>query len=157
MRRIRESVDAPRIYVASQQDYNDGRIEGKWLELLDYDSGEEVGEAIGEFLKELNKSDGGKREEHVFLDFEGFPEDLYGEYMWKSEFNLIIGMAKASRNLGIPVDVIEEYLTQHVKSLSGMDAEDIEALIEEAFLGTESGLAIIQSRDDREMYVFSKE
>ena len=56
------SSDSPKIYVADLAAYNDGSLEGEWLDLADYSDGEAVMEAISEIV------DGWMQE-----DFQGVP------------------------------------------------------------------------------------
>ena len=87
--------------------YNDGQ----WMDLSVYDSGEEFMDAISEYMAELNKIDGGDREEYRVADFEGFGDGDYYEYMGESEFDNIIQGYKEYENSNFPIEVIEEYKT----------------------------------------------
>lgn len=138
MRRIRESKNEPMIYVASLADYNNGSLEGTWLTLTDYDSGAEVLEAISDFLKNLSKekADGLNREEHAIHDAENIPNSLYSEYMGKSTFDQIIAYSKISDNMGIPSDVIGDYVSEYVRRVEKMDASEIEDAIADAYVGS---------------------
>lgn len=62
-----------RIYVGTYAKYNDGRIDGKWLDCEDYSSHAEFIEAC----KELHKDE--VDPELMFQDFEDFPKDFYNE------------------------------------------------------------------------------
>jgi len=138
MRRIRESKNEPMIYVASLADYNNGSLEGTWLTLTDYDSGAEVLEAISKFLKDLSKekADGLNREEHAIHDAENIPNSLYSEYMGESTFDQIIAYSKISDNMGIPSDVIGDYVSEYVSHVEKMDASEIEDAISDAYVGS---------------------
>jgi hypothetical protein len=59
----------------------------------------------------LNKIDGGDREEYRVADFEGFGDGDYYEYMGESEFDNIIQGYKEYENSNFPIEVIEEYKT----------------------------------------------
>ena len=63
----------PRIYVGTYGKYNNGSIDGKWLDLNDYSSKEEFYDAC----KALHPDE--EDPEFMFQDYEGFPERFYGE------------------------------------------------------------------------------
>lgn len=62
-----------KLYVGTYAKYNDGSINGEWLNLADYDSKEE-------FLQACAKLHNDEADpELMFQDFEGFPKELYSE------------------------------------------------------------------------------
>jgi len=63
----------PRVYVGTYGKYNDGSIDGAWLDLEDYADKEDFYEAAKELHKDENDP------ELMFQDFEGFPKRFYGE------------------------------------------------------------------------------
>jgi antirestriction protein len=63
----------PRVYVGTYGKYNEGSIEGKWLDLEDYASKEEFLKACQELHQDESDP------EFMFQDFEGFPEQYYDE------------------------------------------------------------------------------
>lgn len=79
------TATTPRIFVTCLASYNAGNLIGKWIDLDDYSSADDLKEAISEYLTELDKEtplDGGEvREEYFITDYEGFPETMYSEYM----------------------------------------------------------------------------
>ena len=99
-----------RIYVASLYDYNDGRLEGKWLDLADYSDASELMEAIEEMLDDLTKkyNDGEVREEWAVHDYEGIPSTLASEYMGEQDFQQLYDIAEVADDRGIPVEVLIE-------------------------------------------------
>jgi hypothetical protein len=101
-----------RIYVASLYDYNDGRLEGKWLDLSDYSNASELMEAIQEMLDELTEKyksvDGEVREEFAVHDYEGIPSTLASEYMGEQDFQQLYDIAEVADDRGIPVEVLIE-------------------------------------------------
>ena len=99
-----------RIYVASLYDYNDGRLEGKWLDLADYSDASELMEAIEEMLDDLTKkyNDGEVREEWAVHDYEGIPSTLASEYMSEQDFQQLYDIAEVADDRGIPVEVLVE-------------------------------------------------
>ncbi len=62
-----------RLYVGTYAKYNNGSIEGKWLDLEDYPDPESFLEAC----KQLHKDESDP--ELMFQDFEGFPKGMYSE------------------------------------------------------------------------------
>jgi len=64
-----------RIYVGTYHKYNNGSIEGKWMDLDDYADAKEFYDAC----KELHKDEDDP--ELMFQDWEGVPERLAGECM----------------------------------------------------------------------------
>lgn len=70
--------NTPRIYVGTYAKYNNGSIEGKWLDLTDYSSKEEFIEAC----LELHSDE--KDPELMFQDYENIPEEFIGE-SWISD------------------------------------------------------------------------
>lgn len=101
-----------RIYVSSLSDYNNGRLEGKWLDLADYSDASELMEAIQEMLDELTKKyksiDGEVREEWAVHDYEGIPSTLASEYMGEQDFQQLYDIAEVAEDRGIPVAVLVE-------------------------------------------------
>lgn len=101
-----------RIYVASLSDYNNGRLEGKWLDLADYSNASELMEAIQEMLDELTEKykniDGEVREEFAVHDYEGIPSTLASEYMGEQDFQQLYDIAEVADERGIPVEVLVE-------------------------------------------------
>lgn len=73
-----------KVYVGTYRKYNEGSIEGKWLDLSDYIDKEDFDEACTELHK--NEED----PEFMFQDWESIPEGLISE-SWISEtvFELI--------------------------------------------------------------------
>ena len=81
-----EGGDAPRIYVGTYAKYNNGSIDGEWVDLTQFDSYEE----FVDHCREIHKDE--KDPEFMIQDYEGFPEKWYHEAGLPSEeeFNKII-------------------------------------------------------------------
>ena len=60
----------PSVYVGTYHKYNNGSIQGAWIELTDKDT-------FYNEIKELHKDESDP--EYMFQDFEGFPKSLYSE------------------------------------------------------------------------------
>jgi len=115
--------DSPRIYVASLSDYNNGRLEGEWIDFDDYNDGEEIIDAIKDMLEELNEKykDGEVREEWAVHDYEGFPSSFYSEYMGEEDFQQIYDIKEYAEDRNIPIDVLME----RAGDVGGDDYENI--------------------------------
>ena len=103
-------MESPRIYVASLSDYNNGRLEGKWLDFSDYSDASELMVAIQEMLDEITEkyNDGEVREEWAVHDYEYIPSTLATEYMGERDFQTIYDIIEASEENGIPTEVLME-------------------------------------------------
>lgn len=106
------SVDAPSIYVADLEAYNNGKLIGEWLDLSNFNDGSEVMDAINEMLEKWSKEQGETKEEYAIHDYENFPSNFYSEYMGERDFDKVIEFYKASEETGIPQDVIQGWLEQ---------------------------------------------
>jgi antirestriction protein len=102
--------NTPKIYVADLAAYNEGKLIGEWLDLSEYDSGEEVMEAISDLLKGWSKEQGVKREEYAIHDVENIPNNLYSEYMGEKTFDKIVNIQNVADEIGIPFDVIVDWM-----------------------------------------------
>lgn len=65
--------DTPKIYVGTYAKYNDGSIDGKWIDLSEYNTYEDFVDAC----RELHKDE--KDPEFMVQDYENFPEKWYHE------------------------------------------------------------------------------
>lgn len=107
------SDDTPKIYVADLAAYNNGKLIGEWLDLSDYDSGDEVMDAITELLEKWSKESGEEREEFAIHDYENFDSSLYSEYMGEGDFDIIIKSYKLAKEKGVPTNVISYVMNQY--------------------------------------------
>lgn len=69
----KSTTTTPRVYVGTYAKYNNGSIEGKWLDLEDYSDKEDFLEACAELHKDESDP------ELMFQDFEGIPEGMISE------------------------------------------------------------------------------
>ena len=65
--------DNPRIYVSTYAKYNDGSLEGEWVDLTDFDTYEDFVDYCSELHKDENDP------EFMVQDFENFPKKWYHE------------------------------------------------------------------------------
>lgn len=85
--------DAPSVYVGTYAKYNEGSLDGKWLNLEDYKNVEEFLDAA----KELHKDE--EDPELMFQDFMNFPEKYYGESHIKPELWDWIALSDSEKEL----------------------------------------------------------
>lgn len=71
-------TEAPKMYVRSLADYVRGVSIGKWFELDEFQDSHDLSSAIEGWLQELDKIDGGSREEYVVHDYQDMHN--FGEY-----------------------------------------------------------------------------
>jgi antirestriction protein len=113
----------PRIYVADLSAYNDGRLVGEWIDLKDFESGEEVMQEIATLLEKWSKLSGEVREEFAIHDYEYIPESLASEYMSEADFDAIYRLLEVSEESNIPAEVIS-------KEMSNKGEDDPETIAE---------------------------
>jgi antirestriction protein len=104
------SMETPRIYVADLEAYNNGRLEGEWLDLADYNDADELMDAIQDVLK---KSGG---EEYAIHDVEYIPSSMYSEYMGKRDFEELYEMMDLAKQNDLPLEVVQEIVSQFSES-----------------------------------------
>ena len=100
-------MDTPKIYVADLEAYNSGRLVGKWFELDDYSSAEELMEAITEYMTSLGK------EEYAIHDIENLPRSLYDEYMGEKDFEKIYEILDKAKEMDLPFEVVAEVAREY--------------------------------------------
>ena len=103
-----------------------GYDEGKWITITDYSDGQDVIDAIYDWMTELNEQFGGNREEYEVADYEGFGDDLYDQYMSSNEFDEIIEAYEKYEGSDFPADVISAY-----KKDSGSGNDSLSDVIDE--------------------------
>ena len=103
-----------------------GYDEGKYFNLTDYSDGQDVIDAIYDYMNELNKQFGGNREEYEVTDYEGFGDDLYDQYMGANEFDEIIEAYEKYESSDFSADVISAY-----KKESGSRNDTLSDVIDE--------------------------
>jgi len=91
------------VYVGTYSKYNNGSIQGAWVDLTEFDNKEDFYEHCAEIHSDE------KDPEFMFQDFEGFPEAYYGESGLHSD------------------------LWKYLKTIQTEDKEIIDTLIENGF------------------------
>jgi antirestriction protein len=99
--------NAPSIYVADLEAYNNGKLIGKWFNLLDYSDADELMEAIQEFLSERGA------EEYAVHDYENFPSSMYSEYMGKRSFEELYEMIDLAKDNDLPLQVVINVVSEY--------------------------------------------
>ena len=121
----------PSIYVGTYNKYNNGNIQGAWLDLTDYPDAEDFYKAC----KELHADE--HDPEIMFQDFENFPKSLYSEsgnidaiyeYIdFLKSTHLSIEAVEAGFELGIPLDELEDAYYGQFDSVTDLAHEYIES------------------------------
>jgi len=125
--------ETPKIYVADLKSYNEGRLVGQWVDLTDYDSGEEVSEKISSLMKEYSKKyHNGEETEHSIHDYENFDSSLYSEYMGEADYDIIIDTYKISEEKGIPAEVLQSIAND-------FSPDNLEEFVDERYIGEYDG------------------
>jgi antirestriction protein len=101
------SDESPKIYVADLEAYNNGRLSGVWLDLMDYNDADELMGAIQDFLK----TTGG--EEYAIHDVENIPSKLYSEYMGQRDFEELYEMIDLAKDNDLPLEVVIQVVSEY--------------------------------------------
>jgi antirestriction protein len=99
--------DSPSIYVADLEAYNDGRLNGEWLKLTDYNNADELMEAIQELLDKWGV------EEYAIHDTEYIPSNLSSEYMGQKDFEQLYEMIDLANEYNLPLEVVQDVVSQY--------------------------------------------
>ena len=102
--------DSPRIYVADLEAYNNGRLNGEWLSLTDYNNADELMEAIQELLDKWGV------EEYAIHDTEYIPSNLSSEYMGQRDFEQLYEMIDLANEYNLPLEVVQDVVSQYDSS-----------------------------------------
>lgn len=132
-----ENISEARIYVGTYAKYNDGSIEGKWLDLSDYSDKEEFYEACRELHKDEHDP------EFMFQDWEYIPNGLIGE-SWLSDniFEVIEAIDDMDDDRK---EAFEVWLNHESYDISSRDINDLTSSFEDDFQG---------KYDDKEDYAY---
>jgi antirestriction protein len=102
--------ESPKIYVADLEAYNNGKLSGVWLDLMDYNDADELMGAIQDFLK----TTGG--EEYAIHDVENIPSRMYSEYMGQRDFEELYEMIDLAKDNDLPLEVVFQVVSQYSPS-----------------------------------------
>jgi antirestriction protein len=99
--------ETPRIYVADLEAYNNGRLQGEWLDLSDYNDADELMDAIQDLLDQWGV------EEYAIHDVEYVPRGIYSEYMGKKDFEELYELMDLAKDNDLPLEVVEDVVSQY--------------------------------------------
>jgi len=99
--------DSPSIYVADLEAYNNGRLNGEWLKLTDYNNADELMEAIQVLLDKWGV------EEYAIHDTEYIPSNLSSEYMGQKDFEQLYEMIDLANEYNLPLEVVQDVVSQY--------------------------------------------
>lgn len=124
-------MSTPRIYVSDLKSYNEGRLIGEWIDLTEYEDGEEVKERIDELMdKYSEKYHDGEETEFAIHDYEDFDSSLYSESMGEKEFDIIIATNKISEETELSPETL-----QTIMSENSVESDELEDWVGERFVG----------------------
>ena len=140
-----ENISEARIYVGTYAKYNEGSIEGKWLDLSDYSDKEEFYEACRELHKDEHDP------ELMFQDWEYIPSGLIGE-SWLSDniFEIIEAIDDMDDDKKVAFEV---WLNHESYDLSSKDINDLISSFEYDFQGAYKDEEDYDDEDVEECYV----
>ena len=84
--------------------------ERKWFDLTEYVNGESVINAINTYIKKLSNKDNKNRTEYIAVDWSGFGEKYFSEYMGEENFDVVLEAWDSFKASNFPVSVIYEYM-----------------------------------------------
>jgi antirestriction protein len=108
----------PKIYVGTYSKYNNGSIQGAWVDLTQFSDADE----FIDHIKELHSDE--EDPEFMFQDYEGFPECYYSESMSDTELNQLfdyLNMDEDDRKL---LDMYAEATGYGIEDITLRDAQD---------------------------------
>lgn len=111
------TATTPRLYVGTYAKYNNGSIEGAWIDLSDFSDADD----FMEHIKELHSDE--QYPEFMYQDFEGFPKSFYSESMSSDELEKLyeyINMDEDDRKL------IEMYAEATGYSIDDIKLSDVQ-------------------------------
>ncbi|MCQ2232459.1 MAG: antirestriction protein ArdA [Paludibacteraceae bacterium] len=106
-----------KVYCGTYAKYNNGSIQGAWLDLFDYSDADE----FFDDCRELHKDEDDP--EFMFQDYEGFPSSLYEESMGHELAEKLIELINTPTN--IDEEQFEAYLEACGKDLYDGDVYDL--------------------------------
>lgn len=118
-------METPKIYVGTYAKYNDGSIDGKWVDLLDYSSKED----FYEYCKELHSDE--IDPEFMFQDHENIPDCFISE-SWLSD--KVFEYFEAIENVDNS-EAFAVFVSNYSFDLEKEDISDIIEKFEESYQG----------------------
>jgi hypothetical protein len=87
-----------------------GTGETKWFDLTEYNNGADIINAINTYLVELNKKDNKNRTEYIAVDWSGFGEKYFSEYMGEENFDNVLEAWDSFKTSNFPISVVYEFM-----------------------------------------------
>lgn len=124
-------MTTPRVYVGTYAKYNNGSIDGAWIDLDDHDL-----DSFQEAIHELHKDE--EDPEFMYQDWEGIPDEFIGEcgFNLKEFFEYLEVVTtsylddevfEAGMDLGIPYESIEDAYYGQFNSFEDLAYEYVES------------------------------
>lgn len=120
--------ETPKVWIGEWSLYNEGKLIGEWLDLSEFEDGEEVMQAIQALLDKWTAETGELREEYAVFDYENFPQSMYSEQMGETAFDNVISAWKFSQEKDVPMDVVATIVQEYSPS-------DLAEFFEEKYVG----------------------
>jgi len=121
--KMKNTTTTPSLYVGTYLKYNNGSIEGAWVNLEDFSDADE----FMDHIKELHSDE--EDPEFMFQDFEGFPKLFYSESMSANELEKLYEY--------INMDEDDRKLIEMYADATGYNIDDIELSdVQDNFMGT---------------------
>ncbi|MEQ3219786.1 antirestriction protein ArdA [Butyricimonas virosa] len=122
-----ENLQDAKIYMGTYKKYNEGSIEGEWLELSEYSDKEEFLEACGDLHSDEEDP------EFMFQDWENIPNALIGE-SWLSEkfFELRDKIEDMEESES---EAFMAWLDYHVNNINKEDLDDLVTKFSDDYCG----------------------
>lgn len=103
---------------------------GKWFDLTEYINGDDVINAISEYLQEINDSNA--RLDYEISDWKGFGKRYYSKNMGEENFDSVLEAWDNFKYSDFPIQVIEEYMND----TNNNDMEDAIKSMSDTFFGS---------------------
>lgn len=117
------TTTTPSLYVGTYSKYNNGSIQGAWINLEDFSDAED----FMDHIKELHSDE--EDPEFMFQDFEGFPKSFYSESMSTDELEKLYEY--------INMDEDDRKMIEMYADATGYSMDDIELTdVQDKFMGT---------------------
>jgi antirestriction protein len=121
-------ADTPRIYLTTYELYNNGNLDGEWIDLSQFEDGEAVISYFRKKIRMWEKKYGMQMDELMFPDHENIPDSLYDEGMNAAGFDKVINAYKISEEKDIPMDVVADIIREYAP-------DDVGEWIDERYQG----------------------
>ena len=109
---------APRVYVSTYTKYNNGSLEGDWVDLSDFSDFE----GFKDFCKELHKDE--EDPEFMFQDWEGLPDCFHTESGGEKDFEPIFEFLEMDEDDRKILEMYAEATGYSISDITLSDAQD---------------------------------